>query len=57
MTDKTDAFRANAEICQHMASVIGRGERAEWLDLADSWLSLLQIEERLNPTWRPLHDR
>ena len=48
MTGKTDAFRANADMCEHMATtVIGKGDRAEWLDLAWSWRSLLEMNEKL----------
>jgi hypothetical protein len=47
MTDKIDAYRANAEMCEHMAITVDRGNRAEWLGLAGSWLSLLHIEEQL----------
>src|ERR1700676_3006414 len=48
MTAKADMYRANAEMCRHVAhTATGRGDRAEWLDLADSWLMLLRGEELL----------
>jgi hypothetical protein len=34
-------------MCEHMAITVDRGNRAEWLGLAGSWLSLLHIEEQL----------
>ena len=48
MTAKAKWFRANADMCRTMAAMAVGKRKADWLDLAQSWMLLWDAEERLD---------
>ena len=55
VTVRADQYKANAELCQRASDkATGQDAKAAWLLLAQSWMVLVQGEERLEAAWSGL---